>query len=154
MSELVRRVLLEFALGVSHTHNGVSHTPTRITALIGAAEIQVSLTRKSTMSSLLYWDRIVSHARILYGHLDLVQMVTAKTVSSDGTKVAIRFFALKFLRQAKRYVKFGGPGGIRTRDLPVARAMPCEPDVLRPHRGHTRLNYRPNALSEVRLQSR
>ena len=53
MSELVRRVLLEFALGVSHTHNGVSHTPTRITALIGAAEIQLSLTRKSTMSSLL-----------------------------------------------------------------------------------------------------
>jgi hypothetical protein len=99
LSELVRRVLLEFAHEVSHTHNGVSHT-TRITALIGAAEIQVSLTRKSTMSSLLYWDRIVSHARILYGHLDLVQMVTAKTVSSDGTKVAIRFFAQKFLRQA------------------------------------------------------
>jgi len=30
--------------------------------------------------------------------------------------------------------EFGGPGGIRTRDLPVPRAMPCEPDVLRPHR--------------------
>ena len=27
----------------------------------------------------------------------------------------------------------GGPGGIRTRDLPVPRAKPCEPDVLRPH---------------------
>ena len=71
MSELVRRVLLEFAHEVSHTHNGVSHTPTRTTAFTGAAEIQVSLTRKSTMSSLLYWDRIVSYARILYGHLDL-----------------------------------------------------------------------------------
>ena len=30
--------------------------------------------------------------------------------------------------------KYGGPGGIRTRDLPVPRARPCEPDVLRPHR--------------------
>lgn len=41
LSQLVRQVLMEFAHEVGHTHDGVCHTLDRITALIGAIEIQL-----------------------------------------------------------------------------------------------------------------